>query len=194
MRRNQSCVTIVIVCLGIFLGILFSSCGSSYLPYPLNAPLSTESFLSRENLFTGRVPQGWFYASQDTLGQGLAAWVVREDFGAALAVKELHPDALTAKRIQKEGLNLLASMSLSFQSAGKKKLEVDLYPKEFTIKNRKYSGYEFSEGATHKRVVVFGAGSKYFECVATPMKGTWTLEQTNKLFAAQQAFLTTLVF
>ena len=156
--------------------------------------MSTESFLSRENLFTGRVPQGWFYASQDTLGAGLAAWVVREDFGAALAVKELHLDALTIKRVQKEGLNLLASVSLSFQSGGKKHIEVELYPKEFTIKNRKYSGYEFNEGITHKRVVVFSAGGRYFECVATPMKGTWTFEQTNTLFAAQQAFLTTLVF
>jgi len=156
--------------------------------------LNPEPFLSRGNFFTGRTPQGWFYASQDTLAEGLVAWVVRQDFGAALAVKELHLDPLTVKRVQKEGLNLLASASLSFQSIETKKLEVDLYPKEFTIKNRKYSAYEFSEGVVHKRVIVFSSGGKYFECLATPMKGVWTLEETTRLFSAQQAFVASLVF
>ena len=164
------------------------------MPYPLDFPLTTEPFLSRRNVFTGRVPQGWFYASEDTLAPSLAAWVVRQDFGASLAVKELHLDPVAEKRIQKEGLTLLASISAAFQTSDKKNADVDVPPKEFTIKNRKYCGYEFTEAGMRKRVVVFSAGGHYFECTALPMKGTWSAEDTNALFAAQQAFLTTLTF
>lgn len=156
--------------------------------------MSAEPFLSRGNLFTGRVPQGWFSASDDSLAAGLSAWVVREDLSAALAVAELHIDHLAAQRVNKEGLELLASISMAFQTSGKKNVDIDLPPKNFSIRGKKYCGYEFSEGSTQKRVVVFSAAGRYFECVAAPTKGTFSPDDTRRLFTAQQAFVASLTF
>ncbi len=175
------------------LGFLLAGCGSS-LPYPLDYPLTSEPFLSRGNVFTGRVPKGWFFASADTMAPSYAAWVVRDDLAAALAVKELHLDPSAAERVQKDGVKALAMMSTAFQTSEAPGAKIEKEPKEFTARGRKYCGYELTAGAIKKRVVVFTESNRYFECVALPVKGTWDEEQSQRLFAAQEAFLTTLTF
>ena len=179
----------------IILLLLLSSCSSTvYLPYPSTYPLREEAFLSRDSVFTGRVPEGWFYSSEDTLAPSYLAWIVKEDFSAALTVKELHLDQLTIKRVQKEGIELLARISMAFQVQDMAGREAELQPRPFKMRNREYCGYEFADGALRKRVVVFAVRGRYYECVATPVKGSKQEEDITNMFIAQQAFLNSLTF
>lgn len=183
MKRNLSFL---------FLSLILSSCAGT-LPYSLNYPLTTETFHSRDGLFTGNVPQGWFFSSEDTLAPALLAWLVKEDLSAALAFEELHLDKLSAQRVDKEGLTLLAYMSLMFQQASSS-TEVVVPPKEFKMRGKEFCGYEITSGGEHKRVVVFTARGKYYECRATPLKGSWTTDDLIQLFTAQQVLLSTISF
>jgi len=159
----------------------------------MDYPLSSETFRSRDGLFTGRVPQGWVFSSEDTLAPALAAWLVRDDFSAALALEEIHLDQLSSRRVDKEGLILLAQMSLMFQQ-GSSAAEFTVSPKEFKIRGREFCGYEIGAGGEQKRIVVFVSGGKFYECKAVPLKGSWSGEDLIRLFSAQQVLLSSLIF
>lgn len=176
------------------LSAILSSCSTAYLPYPYNYPLRNEAFLSRDSNFTGFVPVGWFYSSEDTLAPACAAWVVKDDFSEVFSVRELHLDRLTMERVQKEGLELLANISMASQAENPASIDPENKPKLYKMRDREYCGYELTEKNTRKRVVVFSAVGKYYECVAAPVKGTPPQEELAKLFTAQQAFLRSLRF
>jgi hypothetical protein len=173
--------------------VLLSSCAPHYLPYPSDYPMANETFQARENMCIGKIPQGWFYASEDTLAPSLLAWVVKEDYSASLTLKELRLDRLTEKRVEKEGLKLLANISMAYQNEGGAD-NIDVAPREFSLRGRDYCGYELQAGGERRRFVVFSAKGRYFECGAMPMKGAWTSDDLTKLFTAQQTFLIYLAF
>jgi hypothetical protein len=180
---------------GLFiLAVVLSSCSTTYLPYPYNYPLRSESFLSRDSIFTGLVPRGWFYSSEDSLAPACAAWVVKEDFSATLAVRELHLDTLTAERVRKEGLGLLAKISMASQSDDPASIDNDNELKVYKMRKREYCGYEVTENNIRKRVVVFTAVGRYYECVAVPAKKSTSQDELTKMFTAQQTFLSSLRF
>lgn len=174
------------------LSLLIASCAGT-LPYATDYPLTTEAFLSRDGILGGRLPRGWVYSSEDTLAPALLAWLVKEDFSAALTLQELHLDGLSSRQVESEGLELLARMSLQLQP-DPTAVRLTLPPKEFKMTGRKFCGYEVISGGQRKRVIVFAARGRYFECRATPLKGVWTDEQLSGLFAAQQVLLSSLTF
>ena len=178
----------------VLLLLLLASCSITYVPYSSNFPLREEAFFSRDSAFTGRIPSGWFLSSEDTLAPSYLAWVVKDDFSAALTVKELHLDNLAAKRVQKEGPELLARVSMSFQVKDLLSHEAEIQPRRFTMRNREYCGYEFTEGNIRKRVVVFSAKGRYYESMSSAMKGPPAPGDVTQMFSAQQAFLNSLTF
>ena len=174
------------------LSLVFFSCAAK-LPYSLNYPLTQETFRSHDGSFVGLIPQGWFSASEDTLAAAQLAWLVKEDFSAVLTVHELHLDRLTLARVQKEGLALLGQISLSMH-ADDLFSSVIIQPKEFSMSGKNFCGYEVKDNIGQKRIVVFSVNGKFYESEAVPVKGMWKPEETEKLFMAQQAFLSTLAF
>lgn len=168
------------------------SCATK-LPYSINYPLTQQTFSSRDETFFGLVPHGWFASSVDTLAPALLVWLVREDFSAVLTVRELHLDQLSSKRVDKDGLRLLASISMAAHNESSQAHSTQS-PAEYSLKGKTFCSYEVNENDVQKRIVVFSAKRKYFECEALPIKGSWSRENVTELFSAQQAMLASLVF
>ena len=177
----------------LFLSLLLVSCAAR-LPYSYDYPLTNQTFFSRDGSFYGLVPQGWFASTGDTLAPALAAWLVKEDFSASLTLRELQLDQLSSKRVEKEGLELLANISIELHRGDSPMTELVIPPKEYTMHDRKFCGYEVHNGDRQNRIVVFSARGKYYESEAIQLKGQWQWEDAMKLFMAQQAFLYSIVY
>lgn len=182
MTKNVACC---------FLAILFVSCAAS-IPYSSDYPLTQESFRSRDGILNGRVPQGWFSSTDDTLGSALTAWFIRDDLSASLSLKELKLDRLTSQRVTSEGLKLLAHLSALFHVTQNAIPEIK--PEEFEMQGKKYCAYECGLDRDKCRIVVFAAGGKYYECEARAVKGTWSTNDFNSIFSVQQTLLASLSF
>ena len=169
--------------------LLLSSCAPS-IPYATDYPLTQSFFRSRDNLFTGRVPVGWFSSTEDSLAPALTAWLIREDFSATLTIKELRLDRLTEQRIHDDGLKLLATLNGALERHTKQMREVW----EYRMDGKLFCGYEFESPEAPGRVVVFSAKEKFYACTAQRVTGSWTREDFIMLFRAQQSVLGSLIF
>ena len=175
----------------LILSIVFASC-AAIIPYASNSPMTNELFRSHDGMLGGRVPQGWFTSTEDTLAPALAVWLIREDFSAALTMKELKLNPLTIQQVKKEGLELLARLSSRFQAENISGQTIT--PQEFEIRGKKYCSYEIGAGSERRRIVVFAAGGKYYECEARTMKGIWSATELTYLFITQQTVLSSLTY
>ncbi len=174
-----------------FLPILLASCASTS-PYAADYPLSREQFTSRDGILRGVVPQGWFSSSGDSLAPALMVWLLRDDFSAAVSVRELNVDRATASRIEDGGLKLLARISAGLHAGVPPGADID--PKEFDLGGKKFCGYEISGERARTRVVVFAARGRFFECEARPLTGGWSAEDLSRIFSVQQTVLSTLSY
>ncbi len=170
----------------LLLALFLWSCGSS-IPYKDDYPMLANRFTAANGLFSGSVPQGWI-VSDDSIAPGLACWLLREDFAASIAMRELHPDKLSRERISHDGLKLLAAISAGFHEDA----PVTMEPQEFEIRGRKYCSYEIGKSVNRKRLVLFESGGRYFECEAGAVKGEWRPSEINTLFSIQQSVLSSI--
>ena len=175
------------------LSFLLASCAAS-LPYATDYPLTKESFRSRDGVLKGQIPQGWVSASEDTLAPALMAWLIKEDFSATLAVEELRLDARSRRRVEEEGLKLLAHLSLSFPQRTLSQPKVLDPPKEFNMRGKQVCSYEVESGGERRRVVVFSAKGRFYECKAIAVKGKTSPQEVVRLYTAQQTLLSSLTF
>lgn len=168
------------------LAVLFASCAAS-LPYGTDYPLTEKTFRSRDGVFSGNIPQGWFSSTEDTLGSALTVWLMKDDLSAILIVKEIKLDRLSAQQVENEGLKLLVNISIGLQSA----LSAVAIPeqKEFELHDKKFCSYEIMK----KRVVVFTVKGRFYDCEAQAVHG-FTQEEYARLFTAQQTFLSSLIY
>lgn len=143
-------------------------------------------------MLTGRIPAGWYSATEDSLGTGASIILISDNTDAVLSIKEIIPDLLTSQRVERDGLALLANVGFSSrrETGGAAKTE----PREFELRGVKYCGYELSGAETRARVVLFRARGKYYECEARGGRRGLSGETYNNLFTAQQSFLGSLTF
>jgi hypothetical protein len=182
-------VSVIRVVLVFTVGVLLAGCAAS-LPYSSEYPLTQESFVSRDGILTGRIPLGWFSFPDDTLAPAIAAWLVRDDLNAMIALRELAVDARTSERIRTRGLHLLAELSIAFQTIDHMTMRQS--PEEYSIAGRKYCGYELSMSGLPRRLVVFALNNRYYECEAVVVRGDWADEDVRRLFSVQQSMLGSL--
>jgi hypothetical protein len=171
----------------LLLAVLLASCAAS-VPYSTEYPLTTALFRSRDSAFSGRIPDGWFSSTEDTIAPALAAWLIREDYGATLTVRELRLDRLSQSRVNNDGLTLLANLNAAFEHHTAVMREV----REYKIEGKQFCGYEYGPSESPGRVVVFAAGAKYYSCTAQRVKGTWSKADFTALFSAQESVLRSL--
>ena len=167
------------------------SCAAT-LPYPANYPLTETTVRSRDGILTGKIPGGWYSATEDSLGTGASLILINDNADAVLSIKEIIPDRLTSQRVERDGLTLLANVGLSSrrETGGAATTE----PREFELRGMNYCGYELSGADTRARVVLFRARGKYYECEARGGKRGLSGESYTNLFTAQQTFLSSLTF
>jgi hypothetical protein len=172
---------------------LFMSCAGS-LPYSIDYPLTEQTFRSRDGVFACRVPQGWFTSSGDTIVPALVAWLMKDDLSATMGVKEIHLDQTASRRVERDGLELLATISAGLHQGDASSPSIAVPPKEFEMRGKKFCGYEIAGNGKRARIVVFSARSRYYECQAEPVNGAGSADEILKMFTAQQTFLASMTF
>ena len=171
--------------------LLLASCAAS-IPYHTDYPLTTNVVHSRDGILSGNIPQGWFSSTLDTLGAALTILLMNDDVSATLSIRELKLDRLTSEQVNRRGLTLLAHLSQSFhlESAAGTVTE----PQEFELRGKKFCSNEITDGSMRKRVVVFSANGRFYECEAQTVRNNWTGDQYARMFTAQQTFLSSLTY
>jgi hypothetical protein len=152
--------------------------------------MTQELFRSRDAFLSGRIPAGWFSSTEDSLAPALTAWLVKDDYSATLAIKELRLDRMSEERVRHDGLKLLANLNAALERHRSQMREI----REYRIDGRSYCGYEYDAAEAPGRVVVFSAREKYYACTARREKGNWSKEEYTALFRAQQAMLSSLMY
>ncbi len=174
-----------------FIALIAASCTTTG-PYSNDYPLSDDVFHSRDGVLTGKIPQGWFSSLEDTLTPALTAWIVKNDLTASLSLKILSLDRLSAQRVLNEGVMLLAHISAAFHGEALHVQASEL--KEFEFRGKKYCGYELGDGSGRRRIVVFTARSRFYECEARVFGASRSDGELPSVFSAQQTLLSSLRF
>ncbi|MBA4311950.1 MAG: hypothetical protein C0417_04910 [Chlorobiaceae bacterium] len=157
------------------------------LPYLSTYPMSEQYFHSRDGIFYGKVPLGWFSARDDTLGPAVVVWLLKEDFTTSITVRELKLDQFSRKRISKEGLDFLAHLSAAAYIEND--LSSNVEPFLFKLRAKEFCSYELHENGETRRIVLFAAKGHYYECIAYKLKGEWSSDDFKTLFTVQQSVL-----
>lgn len=157
------------------------------LPYLSTYPMSEQYFHSRDGIFYGNVPLGWFSASDDTLGPAVVVWLLKEDFTSSITVHELKLDQFSRKRVAQDGLDFLAQLSAAAYSENN--LSSDFETFFFKLRAKEFCSYELPKNDDIRRIVLFEAKGRYYECIAYKLKGEWSGDDFKALFTVQQSVL-----
>jgi hypothetical protein len=170
------------------------------LPYDIPYPLTAEVAATPDSSLSLTVPKGWFIANDEKSPAHLLIWLINDDYTATMAVTELKTNSNVRKKIQEEGLEVLAAISLELKKAKAQvtdSVTVAAKPQTFVIGQRKFCAYEYSTDGkkTINRVVVFDTGKRYFELSMVPVPSDRAERKGMKLeelFATQQTVVKTL--
>jgi hypothetical protein len=176
-----------------FVTVLFFSCAGVPF-YTSDHPLATEVVKSADGSVQSRIPLGWFASNDPSLAPQYLFWLIKDDYSGTITLQEVKVDRATGQRINKEGLNLLAEISMAFKKESTDKFLQTKPIELFTINTNSYSGFEYySDGTSRRiRVVVFKMGNRYFEATAMPLSGVWYEKDLRALLNALHSFLNSL--
>ena len=179
MRKNLSIF---------FLAVVIASCSTS-VSYRTDYPLTSTFITSRDGVLRCQIPQGWFSATDDSVGSSATMLLMNEEASAVLSVKEIRLDPLSSQQVKKLGLRFLAQLSASFLTETSSPA-VEHF-QEFLMNNTTFCGYEATASTSRLRVVVFAAKGKYYECEA---RNSGVGIEPLQLFIIQQTLLSSLTF
>lgn len=177
----------------VLLSLIITSCTS--IPfYSFNYPLTTEVISSADNTLQSRLPTGWFNSKDTSLTPQFQFWLIKEDYSGTITLQEIKVDAVTDRRIKKDGLLLLAEISLKFKQEAVDRFLITKPIETFTINSQNYCGFEYYINSTSRRVrvVLFQLGNRYFETEATPLSGVWYEKDLSTLYQTLHSFLNSL--
>lgn len=153
-------------------------------PEPSAHPLLATSVRTADGALSGNIPVGWSSVASDTVPPGVAAWLVRDDRMAVIALREIVLDRQSAQRVREEGLTLVAKLSMAFREAGAAPLA------EYRLRELPVCSFETNAGGERRSVVVFGIRGRYYECEAASKDASQ--EAVRSAAEAQRAFLSSL--
>jgi hypothetical protein len=186
MKTYDTSVLMIII-------LFFAGCAS--VPYESNYPMTAEVVSSLNDDVRLRVPKGWFATTDETNAPNLLVWLVREDYGATMAISEIKADANTRTQMDKKGLEALAAISFALKAErAKGKAELVTKPREFKLNGREYCSYEYSIDSrkTLIRVVVFNTGKHLYDFAVVPAEKAGVKFDPQALFVVQQSVLSSL--
>jgi hypothetical protein len=173
----------------------FFLAGCASVPYESNYPMTDEVVKSLNEDLQVNVPKGWFATTDESNAPNLLLWLVREDYGATMAISEIKAEASTRKQLERRGLEALAEVSFALKSErAKAKAEMVVKPKEFKINGRKFCSYEYSTDGrkTIIRVVVFDTSKHFYDFAVVPAEKEGTKTDPKNLFIIQQSVLNSM--
>ncbi len=150
--------------------------------------LQPSANLSRDGSFRYRVPVGWVDATADSQAAGHVVWLLRNDYGATIAVSEVHLDADARATMKTEGILQLARMSMVL-AAGGTSYTVNQEPEQTQINGRSACMFAITTSASNDRlrgILVESGGRVYMITALVP--GETQRGVQNDVFTVQDAF------
>jgi hypothetical protein len=169
--------------------------GCSSVPYNSDYPMTDEVMKSLNEDVRIKVPKGWFATTDETNAPNLLVWLVREDYGATMAISEIKADAGTRRQLERRGLEALAEVSFALKSErATGKAEIIAKPREFKVDNRKFCSYEYTTDRrkTIVRVVVFDTGKHFYDFAVVPSEKEGAKIDPKGLFVIQQSVVNSM--
>lgn len=155
-------------------------------------PLGAVPHQSPRVPFSYRVPEGWFDASPGSDSTRNLVWLVRADYAATIAVREIVLDPEARRQVTAADGRVIAELSLGLAAGNASTLI--LAPLE-RVSVPRGEGYAFEQVDTATgdtaRVVVLEAGERAFEIHALVVGGGKGVARAG-VFSAQQRFVEAL--
>ena len=162
--------------------------GCSGLPSVSPSLLQPAASVARDGAFHYRVPIGWVDATADSQAVGHAVWLLRNDYGATIAVSEIHLDADARNTLRAEGIMHLARLTMVL-AAGAASYTVNQQPEPMQLNGRDACVFALTTLPAHDRLraIVVDSGGKVYMITALVPPETERGVQ-NGVFAVQDAF------
>jgi len=168
---------------------LWLAAGCASGPYSAEVSLSEEAVHSPRIPFSYRVPEGWFDTSSGQDSTRSLVWLVRRDYGATIAVREIVLDPEARRQLSGDRERMIAELSLGLAAGNPSTLV--LTPLE-AVSVPRGDGYAFEQANTATgdttRVVVFGTDGRVFEVQALLVGGQRGVLRES-VFSAQRRFV-----
>ncbi len=141
--------------------LMLSSCSSSIPPSKRPAPVAKKNVPSA--IAKPLLPEGWADITSRSKQPQIKQWIVNREYSATMVLKELQTDSLTLRELMKEGMNVVAEISLRGKvSQDDADYRVTRVPSMMDGK-RKISSYVYTERGLLRRVAVFVKQDRYME-------------------------------
>jgi hypothetical protein len=145
--------------------LLLVACSST--PRVFEPRLSEEYFSSRNEQLRFRLPRDWLDATKDAPSSNSLIWLVRRDFTATLAVREIVIDAETRQEVNRAGLKRIAELTLALAS-GDGGVKVVQQPTLSSLRGTRVCAYEYLAGHPTDRIhiLLVDTGERVYEVSA----------------------------
>ncbi len=172
---------------GIVLGL--AGCAGSTTPSSLLRP---SVLTAKDGLLHYRCPIGWFDATADSQSAGHLVWLLRNDYGATIALSRLHMDTGAWDEFHSRGIMYLAGVTMAL-AAGGKPYAVDRQPASLSMNGWRGCVYELttSPDEDHLRVALVEGRSSVYMATALSSNDAQRGER-EAVRKAQDAFLSSL--
>jgi hypothetical protein len=122
---------------------------------------------SRDGALQYRLPVGWFDATADPQAAGHAAWLMRSDYGATMALDEVRLDSGARAEVRSAGLLPLSYLIISLTSGDRGTVLLEP-PSLVTIKGKEMCRYTLvvSETKDTLQVTVIDTGDRVYTVTA----------------------------
>lgn len=131
------------------LALLIFGC-STHLSSP---PLSPSYSPSRDGGLHYRLPAGWFDATADSQSAGHAVLIIRNDYGATIAIDEVHLDGAAREHLRQGGLLEAAQVLMSLSTWDRGTVLVQ-GPRLLTLAGKEVCRYTMAATAARDQIEV----------------------------------------
>ncbi len=167
--------------------VLLAGCAPG--PYATDIPLGQEQHGSARLPFRYRVPEGWFDTAAGDDSSGTLLWLVRRDYAATMAVRELFLDREALRQIGGGGERTLGEISFGLSARNPSTVILTPLEEVHAVEGEGYAYEQADAGSGDTtRVVVFRMGERAFEVQALLIGGRGGA-QRESVFSTQQRFL-----
>jgi hypothetical protein len=165
-----------------------AGCAGSAPSTLLRSPYLT----ARNGVLQYRCPVGWFDATADSQVTNQLVWLLRNDYGATIAVSELHMGGGAWEEVRSGGIMRLADLTMTLAAGGKPYL-VERVPEPLSMNGWRGCTYELttSSGGDVLRVALVDGGKSLYMVTAL-CTGDAQRGQREAMRSVQDAFLSSL--
>ena len=146
----------------VVVSLILSSCGTT-IPEPRYVTPTVKKTSPPAPAAKQLVPEGWADITSRSKQPQIKLWLVNRDYSATMVLRELYVDSATQKILQKEAMNLIATISLRAKvPESDPDYRVTRVPEMVDVK-RNFASYAYSEKGLLRRVLLLKKQNRILE-------------------------------